>query len=257
MSGNSSYVPKSAFGRWFESRLPIMGLAHSSFVAYPVPRNINYLWTFGAILAFMLAAQIVTGVVLAMHYAPSATLAFASIERIMRDVNYGWLIRYLHTNGASLFFLAVYMHIFRSLYYGFYKAPPDMALLAKSLKYERGFPWFVFDALPFDQYQEMGADYIYAILHGYTKSDDPRWNLYYPGHRIAMPRPIADGAVAYQDGAPPTLDNYAKDVASFLSWAAEPTLAERKKIGLRAMIFLFVFSALLYFTKRRIWSNLH
>jgi ubiquinol-cytochrome c reductase cytochrome b subunit len=103
-----------------------MGLVHSSFVAYPVPRNTNYLWAFGAILAFMLAAQIVTGVVLAMHYVPSATLAFASIERIMRDVNYGWLIRYLHTNGASMFFLAVYIHIFRGLYYGSYKAPREV-----------------------------------------------------------------------------------------------------------------------------------
>ena len=139
----------------------------------------------------------------------------------------------------------------------FGKAPPDMALLAKSLKYERGFPWFIFDALPFDQYQEMGADYIYAILTGYTKSDDPQWNLYYPDHKIAMPQPITDGAVAYTDGTPPTLDNYARDVAAFLSWAAEPTLAERKKIGLCAMIFLFVLAGMLYFTKKRIWSGLH
>ncbi len=126
MSGTSTYVPKSALGRWFESRLPIMGLVHSSFVAYPVPRNLNYLWAFGAILSFMLVAQIVTGIVLAMHYVPSATLAFASIEHIMRDVNYGWLIRYLHTNGASMFFLAVYIHIFRGLYYGSYKAPREV-----------------------------------------------------------------------------------------------------------------------------------
>ena len=139
----------------------------------------------------------------------------------------------------------------------FGKAPPDMALLAKARKYERGFPWFIFDALPFVQYQEIGADYIYAILTGYTKSDDPQWNLYYPGHKIAMPQPITDGAVAYKDGTPATLNNYAHDVAAFLSWAAEPTLAERKKIGLRVMIFLFVFSALLYFTKKRIWSDLH
>ena len=139
----------------------------------------------------------------------------------------------------------------------FGKAPPDMALLAKSLKYERGFPWFIFDALPFDQYQEMGADYIYAILNGYTKPDDPQWNLYYPSHKIAMPAPIADGAVAYTDGTPPTLDNYARDVAAFLSWAAEPTLEERKNDGLRTMIFLFVLSALLYFTKKRVWSGLH
>ena len=103
-----------------------MGLVHSSFVAYPVPRNLNYLWTFGAILAFMLVAQIVTGVILAMHYVPSATLAFASIEHIMRDVNYGWLMRYLHTNGASMFFLAVYIHMFRGIYYGSYKAPREV-----------------------------------------------------------------------------------------------------------------------------------
>ena len=99
---------------------------HSSFIAYPVPRNLNYLWTFGAILSFMLVAQIITGVILAMHYVPNATMAFASIEHIMRDVNYGWLIRYLHSNGASMFFLAVYMHIFRGMYYGSYKAPREV-----------------------------------------------------------------------------------------------------------------------------------
>ena len=137
------------------------------------------------------------------------------------------------------------------------KAPPDMAELAKARKYERGFPWFVFDALPFDQYQEMGADYIYAILTGYTKSGDPQWNLYYPGHRIAMPQPIVDGAVNYSDGTPAKLDNYARDVAAFLSWASDPTLAERKKIGLRVMIFLIVLATLLYFTKKRVWSALH
>ena len=127
MSGPSTYVPKSAIGRWFESRLPVMGLVHSSFIAFPVPRNLNYMWTFGAILSFMLIAQIVTGVVLAMHYVPSATEAFSSInDHIMRDVNYGWLIRYMHTNGASLFFLACYIHMFRGLYYGSYKAPREL-----------------------------------------------------------------------------------------------------------------------------------
>jgi len=126
MSGSSTYVPKSALGRWFESRLPIVGLVHSSFVVYPTPRNLNYMWTFGAILSFMLAAQIVTGVVLAMHYTPESTLAFSSVEHIMRDVNYGWLMRYLHSNGASMFFLAVYMHIFRGIYYGSYKAPREV-----------------------------------------------------------------------------------------------------------------------------------
>ena len=126
MSGPSTYVPKSAIGRWFESRLPLMGLVHSSFVAFPVPRNLNYMWTFGAILSFMLVAQIVTGVVLAMHYVPSATEAFASVNHIMRDVNYGWLLRYMHTNGATLFFLACYIHMLRGIYYGSYKAPREL-----------------------------------------------------------------------------------------------------------------------------------
>ena len=137
------------------------------------------------------------------------------------------------------------------------KAPPDMALLAKSLKYEPGFPRFILDALPGLEYQEMGADYIHAILTGYTKKDDPQWNLYFPGHKIAMPQPITDGAVDYKDGTKPTLDNYARDVAAFLSWAAEPNLPERKRIGLRVMIFLIVFAGLLYAVKRRIWESAH
>jgi ubiquinol-cytochrome c reductase cytochrome c1 subunit len=137
------------------------------------------------------------------------------------------------------------------------KAPPDMALLAKSLKFERGFPWFILDGLPGLEYQEMGADVIHGILTGYTKSDDPQWNLYYPGHRIAMPQPITDGAVDYKDGTKPTLENYSKDVAAFLSWAAEPNLPERKRIGLRVLIFLIVFAALLYFVKKRIWESAH
>jgi ubiquinol-cytochrome c reductase cytochrome b/c1 subunit len=126
MSGHSTYVPKSAIGKWFESRLPIMGLMHSSFVAYPVPRNLNYFWTFGAILMFMLISQIITGIVLVMHYTPHVDHAFASVEHIMRDVNYGWLLRYLHANGASMFFIAVYIHMFRGLYYGSYKAPREV-----------------------------------------------------------------------------------------------------------------------------------
>jgi ubiquinol-cytochrome c reductase cytochrome b/c1 subunit len=126
MSGPSTYVPKSAIGRWFESRLPIGGLIHSSFVVYPTPRNLNYFWAFGAILSFMLGAQMLTGIILAMHYVPNEALAFKSIEHIMRDVNYGWLIRYLHSNGASMFFFAVYVHMLRGLYYGSYKAPREV-----------------------------------------------------------------------------------------------------------------------------------
>lgn len=99
---------------------------YDSFVAYPTPKNLNYLWTFGAILSFMLVAQIITGVVLAMHYTPEVTLAFNSVENIMRDVNWGWALRYAHANGASMFFLAVYIHIFRGMYYGSYKEPREL-----------------------------------------------------------------------------------------------------------------------------------
>jgi ubiquinol-cytochrome c reductase cytochrome b/c1 subunit len=126
MSGPSTYQPTNAFLKWFEARLPIGGLVHSSFVAYPTPRNLNYWWAFGAILSFMLVAQIVTGVVLAMHYTPHVDHAFTSVEQIMRDVDYGWLLRYLHATGASMFFLAAYIHIFRGLYYGSYKEPREV-----------------------------------------------------------------------------------------------------------------------------------
>jgi len=129
MSGESTYVPKSRVAKWLESRLPVGGLIHSSFVVFPNPRNLNYWWTFGGILSFMLVAQIVTGVVLVMHYTPQSGLAFASIEHIMRDVNYGWLLRYAHANGASMFFLALYIHMFRGMYYGSCKAPREVLWL--------------------------------------------------------------------------------------------------------------------------------
>ena len=112
MEGHSVYVPKSGFTKWLEARLPIISLTHSSAVAYPVPRNLNYFWTFGAILTMMLVVQIVTGVVLAMHYVPNAKLAFASVEAIMRDVNFGWLLRYMHANGASMFFTSTPVGLF-------------------------------------------------------------------------------------------------------------------------------------------------
>jgi ubiquinol-cytochrome c reductase cytochrome b subunit len=129
MSGlphGTSYEPTTKFGKWLDARLPIGRLMYTQFVDFPTPRNLNYWWTFGGILTFMLGAQIVTGIVLAMHYQPSAEMAFDSVERIRRDVNFGWLIRNLHAVGASMFFLAAYVHIFRGLYYGSYKAPREV-----------------------------------------------------------------------------------------------------------------------------------
>ncbi|WP_295556640.1 cytochrome b N-terminal domain-containing protein [uncultured Hyphomicrobium sp.] len=126
MEHSSSYEPKSSFAKWWDDRLPIARLMHGQFVDFPTPRNLNYLWTFGGILTFCLVAQIATGIVLAMHYQPSAADAFNSVEAIRRDVNYGWMIRNFHAVGASMFFIAVYIHIFRGLYYGSYKAPREV-----------------------------------------------------------------------------------------------------------------------------------
>jgi ubiquinol-cytochrome c reductase cytochrome b subunit len=125
-AGESTYVPKSGFARWMDSRLPIMRFAHDTMLTYPTPKNLNIWYTFGGILAIMLVFQILTGIVLAMHYVANDKMAFDSVENIMRDVNYGWLLRYAHANGASMFFLAVYVHIFRGLYYGSYKAPREV-----------------------------------------------------------------------------------------------------------------------------------
>jgi ubiquinol-cytochrome c reductase cytochrome b/c1 subunit len=126
MSKESTYIPKSGFSKWFDQRLPLPRMLHDNINAFPTPRNLNYWYTFGGILTFCLVTQIVTGIVLAMHYTADAGLAFASVEHIMRNVNYGWLIRYIHAVGASMFFLAVYVHLFRGLYYGSYKAPREI-----------------------------------------------------------------------------------------------------------------------------------
>lgn len=127
MSGHeSTYEPKTGFEKWLDSRLPIIRFAVDTAIDFPTPKNLNYWYTFGGILLICLVAQIITGVVLAMHYTATVDLAFGSVERIMRDVPYGWLIRNIHMVGASMFFLAVYVHMFRGLYYGSYKAPREV-----------------------------------------------------------------------------------------------------------------------------------
>jgi ubiquinol-cytochrome c reductase cytochrome b/c1 subunit len=126
MSHESQYTPKMALTRWLDARLPVVRLMSDSFITFPTPRNLNYWWTFGAILAFCLAVQLVTGIILAMHYTPQVDLAWKSVEHIMRDVNYGWLFRYTHAVGAALFFFAAFVHLFRGLYYGSYKSPREI-----------------------------------------------------------------------------------------------------------------------------------
>jgi quinol-cytochrome oxidoreductase complex cytochrome b subunit len=161
MSGHSTYEPKTGVEKWLEKRLPIVRLMHDTAVSYPTPRNLNYFWTFGGILTFMLVAQILTGVVLAMHYAADSKIAFESVEQIMRDVNWGWLLRYLHANGASMFFIAVYIHIFRGMYYGSYKEPRELlwilGVIILFLMMATGFMGYV---LPWGQMSFWGATVI-------------------------------------------------------------------------------------------------
>jgi quinol-cytochrome oxidoreductase complex cytochrome b subunit len=111
---------------WIEYRLPIISMLNNSLVKYPTPRNLNYFWNFGSLAGIMLVSQILTGLFLAMHYAASTKLAFDSVEHIMRNVNYGWLMRYMHAVGASMFFIVTYVHIARNLYYGSYKRPREL-----------------------------------------------------------------------------------------------------------------------------------
>ncbi len=136
MSGipHDHYEPKSGFEKWLHTRLPVVALAYDTLMI-PTPKNLNWMWIWGIVLAFCLVLQIATGIVLVMHYTPHVDMAFASIEHIMRDVNGGHMIRYVHMNGASLFFVAVYAHIFRGLFYGSYKAPREVTWIIGMLIY--------------------------------------------------------------------------------------------------------------------------
>jgi ubiquinol-cytochrome c reductase cytochrome b subunit len=126
----NDYKPNHPFMQWMDSRLPLPRFVYNAVGAgYPVPRNLNYWWNFGFLALICLGLQLVTGIVLAMHYAANAGIAFDSVEHIMRDVNWGWLMRYAHANGASAFFVVIYIHIFRGFYFGSYKPPREMVWL--------------------------------------------------------------------------------------------------------------------------------
>lgn len=140
--------------------------------------------------------------------------------------------------------------------------PPDLSVITKARSYESGLLIGLLDF--FRQYQEHGVDYVHAVLTGYE--DPPAdsklavgqyWNKYFPGHVIAMAPPLNEGAITYADGTPQTVDQYARDVAAFLHWAAEPHLEQRKRIGFQVMIFLIVFAGLMYFTKKKVWAQAH
>ncbi len=126
MSGSSNFQSNSKIVNWIEYRLPVFSFMDAQLNQYPTPKNLNYFWNFGSLAGIVLVIMIVSGITLAMHYASTEADAFTSVERIMRDVNFGWLIRYIHVNGASMFFIVVFIHIFRGLYYGSYKSPREI-----------------------------------------------------------------------------------------------------------------------------------
>ncbi|MDX9860112.1 MAG: cytochrome b N-terminal domain-containing protein [Rhodospirillales bacterium] len=147
--------------KWIDYRLPVFTFVDHHLIDYPTPRNLNYWWNFGSLAGIVLVIMIATGIFLAMSYTPHVDHAFASVERIMRDVNYGWLMRYLHMNGASMFFILVYIHIFRGLYYGSYKAPRELLwIIGVLILFTMMATAFVGYVLPWGQMSFWGATVI-------------------------------------------------------------------------------------------------
>ncbi|MDF2965130.1 MAG: petB [Rickettsiaceae bacterium] len=196
--GQNCSTKKCSIIEWIDYRLPIFSfLKHSA--EYRAPKNLSYLWNLGSIAGLALVIQIITGVVLAMHYTPHVDHAFDSVERIMRDVNYGWLIRYMHAVGASMFFVAVYIHMFRSLYYGSYKAPRELlwhiGLIIFLVMMATAFMGYV---LPWGQMSYWGATVITNLfsaiplvgesivtwLWGGFSVDNPTLNRFYALHYL-------------------------------------------------------------------------
>jgi quinol-cytochrome oxidoreductase complex cytochrome b subunit len=174
--------------RWVDDRLPIFSFMDHEYNQFPMPKNLNYWWNFGALASVVLITMIATGVVLAMHYTPHTTMAFDSVEHIMRDVNYGWLIRYIHSNGASMFFIAVYIHMFRGLYYGSYKAPRELlwmlGVVILLLMMGTAFMGYV---LPWGQMSFWGAKVITNLFSAIPLVGDPIVEWLWGGFTVANP----------------------------------------------------------------------
>ncbi len=190
---------KNPLVKWVDTRLPIFTFMHHDLIDYPTPKNLNYMWNFGSLLGIILVIMIATGIFLSFNYTAHVDLAFDSVERIMRDVNHGWLIRYLHMNGASMFFLVVYIHIFRGLYYGSYKAPRELLwIIGVAILLVMMATAFVGYVLPWGQMSFWGAtvitnlfsvipfvgDKIVIWLWGGFAVDNPTLNRFFSLHYL-------------------------------------------------------------------------
>ncbi|WP_211274832.1 cytochrome b [Thalassospira alkalitolerans] len=174
--------------KWVDDRLPVFSMLHHSAYEYPTPKNLSYMWNFGSLAGFVLVTMILTGIFLVMNYTPHTDMAFDSVERIMRDVNYGWLIRYMHVNGASMFFICVYIHIFRGLYYGSYKAPREMlwwiGILILLAMMATAFMGYV---LPWGQMSFWGATVITNLFSAFPIVGEPLVHWLWGGFSIGNP----------------------------------------------------------------------
>ncbi len=184
---HDNYEPKSRIEKWLHARLPIGGIIYSTLMI-PTPKNLNWMWIWGIVLTFCLVLQIATGIALVMHYTPHVDHAFASVEHIMRDVEGGWLLRYMHANGASLFFIAVYFHIFRGLFYGSYKAPREITWIIGILIYlammATAFMGYV---LPWGQMSFWGATVITNLFSAIPLVGDPIVEWLWGGFSVENP----------------------------------------------------------------------
>jgi len=190
---------KNPIVRWIDYRLPVFTFMQHELHEYPTPKNLNYWWNFGSLAGIVLVIMITTGIVLAMHYTPHTAFAFDSIERIMRDVNYGWLIRYVHMNGGSAFFIVVYIHIFRGMYFGSYKSPRELLwILGVVILICMMATAFLGYVLPWGQMSFWGAtvitslfsaipvigDWIVTLLWGGFSVDNPTLNRFFSLHYL-------------------------------------------------------------------------
>ena len=247
---------------WIDSRLPIITMIQKEYGVFPTPRNFNYFWNFGALAMVNLVIMIVTGIFLAMHYQPNAALAFDSVQHIMRDVNYGWLIRYVHQNGASMFFIVVYIHIFRGLDYGSYKAPRELlwilGVVILILMMATAFMGYV---LPWGQMSYWGATvitnlfsafpgigkYIVTLLWGGFSVDQPTLNRFFALHYL-MPFILVGViflhvAALHITGSNNPLGIDPKGPQDTLPFHPYYTAKDSVGIG----VYLIVFSALVFF----------
>jgi quinol-cytochrome oxidoreductase complex cytochrome b subunit len=246
---------------WIDQRFPLTSFVNHSLVEYPTPRNLSYWWNFGSLAGIALVLQIVTGIFLAMHYKPDIGLAFDSIQHIMRDVNYGWLLRFIHSTGASAFFAVIYIHMARTLYYGSYRAPREilwwtgqglLLLIMASAFMGYLLPWGqmsywgaavitnLFRATPFI------GDYVVIWLRGDFQVGDATLTRFYALHYL-FPFIIVGGVMVHlvalhsvKSSNPSGLELAAKDNIPF-----HPYFTIKDLLGLG--VYLIVFSVFVFF----------